>query len=131
MLTALGASTTKIRKRLGESLASIQRYDVPIEQVTTASLAALQAYSLGMKYVASDDFRAALPHFQRAVELDPNFASAYVRVAYAATYIEGQGSIVNENMQKAYALRNRVSRREYFYNTQKYLANRENFEGAI
>jgi eukaryotic-like serine/threonine-protein kinase len=131
VLAALGASATGIRNKLGETLPSIQQYDVPIEQVTTASLAALQAYSLGMKYVALDDLRAALPHFQRAVELDPNFASAYVRVAYAARYIEEQGSIVNENIEKAYALRDRVSRREYFYITQKYLASRDDFEATL
>ena len=131
VLTALGASATGIRKKLGETLPSIQKYDVRIEQVTTASLAALQAYSLGMKYVASDDMRAALPHFQRAVELDPNFASAYIMVAYAANQIEGQGSLISENIQKAYDLRDRVSRREYFYITQKYLGNRDDFEGVI
>ena len=131
VLAALGASATKIRQKLGESLASIQKYDVPIERVTTASLDALRAYSLGMRYVASDDMRAALPHFQRAVELDPNFASAYMRVAYAAVYTEGQSSIVNENIEKAYALRDRVSRREYFSITQKHFANADDFENSV
>jgi DNA-binding winged helix-turn-helix (wHTH) protein/tetratricopeptide (TPR) repeat protein len=120
VLAALGASATKIRKKLGESLASIQKYDVPIEQVTTSSLEALRAYSLGMKYVALDDFKGALPHFQRAVELDPNFASAYMRLAYAAIFVAGQGSIINENIEKAYALRDRASRREYFHITTRY-----------
>jgi DNA-binding winged helix-turn-helix (wHTH) protein/tetratricopeptide (TPR) repeat protein len=128
VLAALGASATRVRKKLGESLASIQKYDVPIEQVTTSSLEALQAYSLGMKYVASDDFRGALPHFQRAVELDPNFASAYMRVAYAAIFVAGQGSIINENMEKAYALRDRVSRREYFHITTRYFGNLDDME---
>ena len=131
VLVALGASATKIRTKLGESLASIQKYDVPVERVTTASLEALQAYGLGMKYVASDDMRAALPHFQRAVEIDANFASAYINVAHTATYIEGQSSIVNKNVAKAYALRDRVSRREYFYITQKYFANADDFESAV
>lgn len=83
VLAALGSSAAKIRKRLGESLASIEKYDVPIERVTTSSLEALRAYSLGMKYVTADDYRGALPYFQRAVELDSNFASAHMRVANA------------------------------------------------
>ena len=128
VLAALGASVTKIRQKLGESLASIQKYDVPIEQVTTSSIEALRAYSLGMKYVALDDFRVALPHFQRAVELDPNFASAYMRVAYAAIFVAGQGSIINENLEKAYALRDRASRREYFHITTRYFENLDDLE---
>ncbi len=128
VLAALGASATQIRQKLGESLASIQKYDVPIEQVTTSSLEALRAYSLGMKYVALDDFRGALPHFQRAVELDSNFASAYMRVAYAAIFVAGQSSIINENMEKAYALRDRASRREYFHITTRYFENLDDLE---
>ena len=128
VLTALGAAGTKIRQKLGESLASIHQYDVPIERVTTASLEALHAYSLGMKYVDAHDYRGALPHFQRAVELDPNFASAYMRVANAAGYVEGQGTIRIENIEKAYALRDRVSRREYFHITARHFGNLENLE---
>jgi eukaryotic-like serine/threonine-protein kinase len=125
VLAALGASATGIRKKLGESLASIQRYDVPIEQVTTSSLEALQAYTLGMKYVTLDDYRGALPYFQRAVELDPNFASAHMRVANAAYNLGGQGSLADENIEKAYALRDRVSRREYFQITHQYFAKQD------
>jgi len=130
VLAALGASATKIRQKLGESLASIQKYDVPIEQVTTSSLEALRAYSLGMKYVTLHDYRGALPHFQRAVELDPNFASAYMRVANAASSVEGQGSIANENMEKAYALRERVSRREYFHITARHFGYLDDLDRA-
>ena len=128
VLAALGSSATKIRKRLGESLASIWKYDVPIEQVTTSSLEALRAYGLGMKYVTADDYRGALPHFQRAVELDPNFASAHMRVANAIWEGGGQGSIAGENIEKAYALRNRVSRREYFHITTRYFGYLEDLE---
>jgi DNA-binding winged helix-turn-helix (wHTH) protein/tetratricopeptide (TPR) repeat protein len=131
VLAALGASATKIRKRLGESLASIQRYDVPIEQVTTSSLEALRAYSLGMKYVTADDYRTALPYFQRAVELDPNFASAHMRVANAASNVEGQGSIASASIEKAYALRDQVSRREYFHIVAKHFGNLEDLERAV
>jgi DNA-binding winged helix-turn-helix (wHTH) protein/tetratricopeptide (TPR) repeat protein len=128
VLAALGASATGIRKKLGETLPSIQKYNVPIEQVTTGSLEALQAYSLGMKYVTLDDYRGALPHFQRAVELDPNFASAHMRVANAIWEGGGQGSIADENIEKAYALRNRVSRREYFHITTRYFGYLEDLE---
>ena len=122
VLAALGASATKIRKKLGESLPSIQKYDVPLEQVTTSSLEALQAYSLGMKYLTEGDFKRSLPYFQRAVELDPNFASAYMRIGHAMSHVEmkGQLSIRNQNLEKAYALRDRVSRREYFHIAARY-----------
>jgi DNA-binding winged helix-turn-helix (wHTH) protein/tetratricopeptide (TPR) repeat protein len=101
VLAALGASATGIRKKLGETLPSIQKYDVPIEQVTTGSLEALRAYGLGMKYVTLADYRGALPYFQRAVELDPNFASAHLRVANAIWWGGGQESIADENLEKA------------------------------
>lgn len=136
VLTALGASAVKIRQKLGESLASIQKFDVPIEQVTTSSLEALRAYSLGMKYVTADDYRKALPHFQRAAELDPNFAAAHMRVANAIWQgggqgsIAEQGSIADENIDKAYALRDRVSRREYFQITQKHFGQQDDVEKA-
>jgi DNA-binding winged helix-turn-helix (wHTH) protein/Tfp pilus assembly protein PilF len=130
VLAALGASATGIRKKLGETLPSIQKYDVPIEQVTTSSLEALRAYSLGMKYVAADDYRGALPHFQRAVELDPSFASAHMRVANAIWEGGGQGSIADENIEKAYGLRDRVSRREYFQITHKHFAKQDDVEKA-
>lgn len=128
VLATLGVSATGIRKKLGETLPSIQRYDVPIEQVTTGSLEALRAHSLGMKYVSLGDYRGALPYFQRAVELDPNFASAHMRVANAIWEGGGQGSIADENMEKAYGLRDRVSRREYFQITHKHFAQQEDLE---
>jgi eukaryotic-like serine/threonine-protein kinase len=130
VLAALGASATRVRKKLGEALPSIQKYDVPIEQVTTPSLDALWAYSRGMKYIGLDEYKEALPQFQRAVELDPNFASAYMRVAYVANYIDGQESLIKENMEKAFALRDRVSKREYFQISSRYFANEDEFEKA-
>jgi DNA-binding winged helix-turn-helix (wHTH) protein/tetratricopeptide (TPR) repeat protein len=130
VLAALGASATGIRKKLGETLPSIQKYDLPIEQVTTGSLEALRAYSLGMKYVTMDNYRGALPYFQRAVELDPNFASARMRVANAIGEGGGQQSIAKENIEKAYALRDRVSRREYFQIMHKHFAWQDDGEKA-
>ena len=82
MLNALGQAATKLRKRLGESLASVQKYDALPEDTTTSSLEALQAYALGNKATDIDnDYLAAIPFFQRAVTLDPNFAMAYLTVS--------------------------------------------------
>src|SRR5262249_9037051 len=78
VLKTLGEAATKIREKLGESLVSVQKYDAPAENVTTPSLDALQAYSLGFQaQMAKNDSPAAVPLFQRAVSLDPNFAMAY------------------------------------------------------
>ena len=81
VLKALGEAATKLRGKLGESLASVQKYDAPPENVTTPSLEALHAYSLGLEaYNAKNDGHAAVSFFQRAVNLDPNFAMAYVQM---------------------------------------------------
>ena len=82
VLNALGDAAAKLRGQLGESLASVQKFDVPLEQATTSSLEALQAYSMGNKDlwpVKGSD--AALPYHQRAIQLDPNFATGYAAVA--------------------------------------------------
>jgi len=77
VLDALGKVASEMRSKLGESLSSLQKYNTPLEQATTPSLEALQAYSLGFKPLWANDYAAALPLFQRATELDPNFAMAY------------------------------------------------------
>jgi Flp pilus assembly protein TadD len=91
------------RKRLGESLATIQKFDTPLEQATTSSLEALQAYTLGRKAIENADQHAAIAFFQRAVSLDPNFPIAYngLGVAYWNT---GQTALGAQNTAKAYAL---------------------------
>jgi DNA-binding winged helix-turn-helix (wHTH) protein/tetratricopeptide (TPR) repeat protein len=114
VLGALGESATRMRERLGESLASVQRYDAPLEQVTTSSLEALQAYSLGLKTWYTKGANAAIPFFRRAVELDPQFAMAYARMG--ARYDEmGKTALAVENTEKAYALRDKVTARERLY----------------
>jgi serine/threonine protein kinase len=115
VLKALGDAATKIRVKLGESLASVQKYDAPAENVTTSSLEALQAYSLGYQtaLVKRDD-AAAIPFFQRAVSLDPNFAMAYAHLGTSYNNL-GEAARAAENSRKAYALRERVSEREKFY----------------
>ncbi|MFZ3374753.1 MAG: hypothetical protein WA183_04285 [Chthoniobacterales bacterium] len=112
VLKALGQPASSLRQKLGESLASIQKYDALPEDVTTPSLEALQAYSLGMKaYDVTSDFVAALPFFQRASTLDPNFAMAYLRLA-ECYQPQGELAIAAEDARKAYQLRDRTSDRE-------------------
>jgi len=115
VLKALGEAATKMREKLGESLASVQKYDAPADNVTTPSLEALQAYSLGYQAMEErQDYAAAVPLFQRATSLDPNFAMAYARLG--ATYGNlGESTRSAENTRKAYELRERVSEREKFY----------------
>src|SRR5271154_4617460 len=115
VLKALGEAAAKVRVKLGESLASVQKYDAPAENVTTPSLEALQAYGLGYRTeIVKRDNAAAIPLFQRAVSLDPNFAMAYARLG---TNYSNLGEIARgaENIRKAYELRERVSEREKFY----------------
>jgi predicted Ser/Thr protein kinase/Flp pilus assembly protein TadD len=115
VLKSLGEATTKMRVKLGESLASVQKYDAPPENVTTPSLEALQAYSLGYQaQMVKHDYAAAIPLFQRAVSLDLNFAMAYARLGTNYSNL-GQTARAAENIRKAYELRERVSEREKFY----------------
>jgi len=114
VLKALGEAATKMREKLGESLASVQKYDAPAENVTTPSLEALQAYSLGYLEMERQDLVAAVPLFQRATSLDPNFAMAYASLGRSYGNL-GEGTRAEENIRKAYELRERVSDREKFY----------------
>ena len=115
VLKALGEAAVKLRGKLGESLTTVQRFDTPVEQASTPSLEALQAYSLGWKTrVGRGDDAAAVPFLQRAINLDPNFAMAYA--ALGTSYFNlGESSLGAENTKKAYELRERVSEREKFY----------------
>ena len=114
VLAALGAAGTKLRKKLGESLASVQKYDVPMDRVTTSSLDALRAYSLADKKYDLEGDAAAVPFLQRAVELDPKFASAYWKLALTH-YDIGELEAARQYSQKAYELRDSVSEREICY----------------
>jgi tetratricopeptide (TPR) repeat protein len=120
VLKALEEAATRMRKKLGESLASVEKYDAPMENVTTPSLDALQAYSLGYQALKmKDDVTAALPFFQRAVRLDPRFAMAYARLGTSYSGA-GETALAAENMRRAYELRERVSERERFYISSRY-----------
>ena len=112
ILEALGTASTKLRSRLGESLASVQKYDAPPDSVTTPSLEALQAYTLGNRTTdVANDYAAAIPLFQRAISLDPNFAMAYLRLGQAYQPLSELGRCA-ENTRKAYELRERTSEGE-------------------
>ncbi|MGD0507399.1 MAG: winged helix-turn-helix domain-containing protein [Terriglobales bacterium] len=111
VLDALGEAASKLRGELGESLATVQKFDVPLERATTSSLEALKALSLGKK--ASDEKGAAagLPYDQRAIELDPNFAMAYRAVGIDYTNLSELGR-ASEYFTKAFQLREHASERE-------------------
>src|SRR5437764_7495109 len=119
VLKAVGEAATKIREKLGESLASVQKYDAPAENVTTPSLEALQAYSLGYQAYERTDCAAALALCQLASSVYPNFAMAYalLGVSYAN---QGEDTRGAENTRKAYELRERVSEREKLYIASRY-----------
>ncbi len=119
VLSALGGAVSKLRGTLGESLASVQKFDVPIEQVTTASLDALKNFSLGNAEFDRGRQLASLPFYRRAIELDPNFAWVYARMG---TIYANSGELEKgkEYTRKAYELRDRVSEREKLYITEHY-----------
>jgi serine/threonine protein kinase/tetratricopeptide (TPR) repeat protein len=112
VLSALGDAATKLRGKMGESLASVRKYNAAPENVTTPSLEALQAYTLGSQTMnVANDYTAALPHLERAVSLDPNFAMAYLRLSQCYQPLS-ENDLSAANAVKAYALRERVSESE-------------------
>jgi tetratricopeptide (TPR) repeat protein len=114
VLKSLDKAASNLRQKMGESLASVQQFTKPLEQATTSSLEALQAFSLGQAAHQKTNDEAAIPHLKRAVELDPNFAMAYATlgVAYNNTTRLTDGM---QALKKAYELRDRASDREKFY----------------
>ena len=111
ILDALGKVASEMRRRLGESLSTVQKYNTPLEQATTPSLEALQAYSLGYKTLGAGDSTAALLFFERATELDRNFAMAHWGASLAYTNL-GETVLTAENGQRAFELRERLSQLE-------------------
>jgi len=112
VLKMLGKAASSLRGKLGESLATIQRFDVPVE-ATTASLEALKAFSMGITTFRAKGNAEAIPFYKRALEIDPNFAVAYASLGLVYGNL-GQASLAAENIKKAYALRDRVSEREKY-----------------
>jgi tetratricopeptide (TPR) repeat protein len=111
VLDALGEAAAKLRRQVGESPPTLNRYDVPLAEATTSSLEALQAYSAGSRAVSEKGAEAALPYDQRAIQLDPNFAMAYSAVGGDYSSL-GELGRASEYYTKAFQLREHASERE-------------------
>jgi serine/threonine protein kinase/tetratricopeptide (TPR) repeat protein len=114
VLRTLDSAATDLRKKLGESLASVQQFATPLEQATTSSLEALKEFSAGEALHNRLEDGKAIPHLKRAVELDPNFATAYAVLGICTTNLGGakEGT---DYLRKSYELRDRASEREKLY----------------
>ncbi|MHB8655151.1 MAG: protein kinase domain-containing protein [Terriglobia bacterium] len=130
VLDALGKAATSLRGKLGESLASIQKFDTPLAQATTSSLEALKAYTLGDAQFNKGEQLGSVPFYQHAIELDPNFAMAYGRLGtiYANA---GQQDLMQQYEQKAFDLKDRASEREKLYITAHYYNDSGQIEKGI
>jgi eukaryotic-like serine/threonine-protein kinase len=111
VLAAIDKAAREMRRKLGESRTTLAKFDTPLEQATTSSLDALKAYSLGAKKNQEGEMSASLPFFQRAIQLDPNFAMAYIGLGWNYWGL-GEASPAVENFKKAFELRDRVSEQE-------------------
>ena len=119
VLNAIGQAAAKLRSQLGETLASVKQFDVPLPSATTSSLEALQAYSMGMRVLQEKGTEAALVYDQRAIELDPNFAMGYQAVAGDYSTLNELGR-AREYYTKAFQLRQHASARESLLITTDY-----------
>ncbi|HXP42142.1 MAG TPA: protein kinase [Candidatus Acidoferrales bacterium] len=113
VLATLGRAASELRGNLGESLTSRQKFGMPLEQATTHSLEALSQYSAARRIDNFNGDSAAIPLYKRAIELDPNFASAYTSLSTAYSNLT-QYELAAENGRKAYELRGRASERERY-----------------
>ena len=124
------SAASKLRGQLGESLSMVQKYDMSLSQATTSSLDALKALSLGdMKHSLGDEL-GAIPNYQRAIEIDPNFAMAYARLGTIYNNL-GQTELSQQNRQKAFELRDRASEREKLYIMSHYYADSGQLDKGI
>ena len=130
VLNALHTAASKLRSQLGESLAMVQKYDMSLSQATTSSLDALKALSLGDAKHNMGDELAAIPDYQRAIEIDPNFAMAYARLGTIYNNL-GQTDLSQQNRQKAFELRDRASEREKLYIMSHYYADSGQIDKGI
>jgi tetratricopeptide (TPR) repeat protein/predicted Ser/Thr protein kinase len=119
VLSALSSVAADLRTQLGESLASIQKFDVPVEKATTSSLEALKAFTTGVRLHTTGQPQKAIPHLERAVALDPAFALAYAQMG-TSYYNLRDLYHASQFTAKAYELRERVSDRERFYIEARY-----------
>jgi serine/threonine protein kinase/tetratricopeptide (TPR) repeat protein len=116
VLPAVGKAASSLRGKLGESLASIQKFDTPVTEATTSSLEALKAYAAADEMRNGGNEAESIPLFQHAIELDPNFAMAHARLAAIYNNVGEEDRSV-ESAKRAFDLRERVSERERFYIT--------------
>jgi tetratricopeptide (TPR) repeat protein len=122
VIAALGKAGSRLRRQLGESLSSLEKYDAPLDLATTSSLEALQAYRTGQTLFRSGKQREAIPFFERAVELDPQFCSAY-GVLGSAYFSISDDQAARKNFAKAYELKDaRLTQEENFQTTALYHA---------
>ncbi|HEV2491023.1 MAG TPA: protein kinase [Candidatus Acidoferrales bacterium] len=119
VLEALGKIASDMRNKLGESLSTVQKFDAPLEQVTTSSLEALKSYNDGMKALDTSGDTAAIPFLKHAIELDPNFAVAYGMLGIWYEDI-GEPSLAADYTRKAYDLRDRASEPEKYFISARY-----------
>jgi serine/threonine protein kinase/tetratricopeptide (TPR) repeat protein len=127
VLKALDSTASQMRQKLGESLASVQKFATPLQEATTSSLEALKSYTLGdQRHVVNDELGAAT-FYKRAVELDPNFAMAYARLAVVYSNF-GQMSVSKPYLDKAFELKDRTSEPERLYITAHYYADNGQLE---
>ena len=120
VLNVLSLIAGKFRQRLGESITMVQKHGTPLPEATTPSLEALHAYSLGWNSVFGPSGEAeALPYFKRAVEIDPNFASAYAMLGRIYMTL-GESALSTENLTKAYQLRDRTTDPERYFIVSNY-----------
>jgi serine/threonine protein kinase len=130
VVNALHQASSHLRSKLGESLASVEKYDKPLSEATTSSLEALKAFTLGDQKHASSEELAAAPHYLRAAEVDPNFAMAYARLG--TVYLNLQQTKLSEQYrQKAFELRDRASEREKLYIMSHYYADSGQLDKGI
>ena len=125
VLAAMGTAVSAFREKLGESLASVQRYDAKIEEATTPSLEALKAYSQGLRTRRTTGDFDSVPFFRHAIDLDPQFALAYARLGTVYSNL-GQGDESKKMTTKAYELREKVSEAERYYIEARYFTSVEN-----
>ena len=114
VLSTLSQMATRFRTRVGESLATVEKHSTPLEEATTSSLEALKAYSPASKTATRPAGAASVPLFQRAVEIDPDFAMAHARLGFRYSQL-GESSLSRQSLLKAYQLRDRVSDAERFF----------------
>ncbi|MGA9814251.1 MAG: protein kinase [Terriglobales bacterium] len=119
VIAALGDAASKLRGELGESLSTVQKYDVPLEEATTPSLEALKAFSLARAAALKGSMDNAIPFYKHAIEVDPNFAAAYAHLAQAYAS-SSQGDLAKASIQQAFELRQRASEPEKLYIVTRY-----------